>query len=47
MVDYASLNDIKVHQQQVKGGQDIDPKPISTIVSKIFPSLLAIGSSSD
>ncbi len=26
MVDCASLNDIKVHQQQVSGGQHIDPQ---------------------
>ena len=26
MVNYASLKDIKVHQQQVNGGQSIDPQ---------------------
>ena len=27
MVDYARLNDFKVHQKQVGGGQRIDPQP--------------------
>ena len=27
MVDYARLNDFKVHKKQVSGGQYIDPQP--------------------